>query len=97
MLLLSSGSILNILTPRGISFRRAGTLICSAFAMRSLEHGGAISPVDPFDHGHWTSQCSPMTYAELPAINFLDQLSHLLGINGTSIHIGLAVLGLRHH
>jgi|GEM_PF-845423 hypothetical protein len=52
--------IVNIFTPRLISFRRPGTLICSAFAMRSLEHGGAISPVDPF-------QIQPAEVAELAA------------------------------
>ena len=40
--------VINIFTPRIISFRRPGTLICSGLGMRALEHGGAVSPVDPF-------------------------------------------------
>ena len=40
--------VINIFTPRIISFRSPGTLICSGLGMRALEHGGAVSPVDPF-------------------------------------------------
>lgn len=41
---------LNILTPSflRIDFRRAGTLICSAYVIRSAEHGALDYPWDPF-------------------------------------------------
>ncbi len=52
--------IVNLMTPRGFSFRRPGTLICSALVMRALEHGGALSPCDPF-------QVTPAEIAQLAA------------------------------
>jgi hypothetical protein len=52
--------VINIFTPRIISFRRPGTLICSGLGMRALEHGGAVSPVDPF-------QITPGEVAQLAA------------------------------
>jgi hypothetical protein len=42
--------LFNLFTPNFISidFRRLHTLICSALVARSLEHGGATVPYDPF-------------------------------------------------
>ena len=59
--------IVNLMTPRGFSFRRPGTLICSALVMRALEHGGALSPCDPF-------QVTPAEIAQLAATGKVPSL-----------------------
>jgi hypothetical protein len=54
----------NMCLPRFLDFhvnvRGHRSLICSAYAMRSLEHGGVLSPIDPF-------QITPAEMAETAA------------------------------